>query len=180
RTMRNSTIGTDVRQARAEFDFDSLGVGLRVDYRLTSADRAMVRPFVEAFYDRSDAVSFAEQGAAAGNLSVHMHEREGLRGTVGVQIADDYEGYGLVFRPMFDIGIVHRFLDTQSALDLYPFTGAPAFRAYSVQQDRTSYRANASLGISLGANSTLSLGYSGEVADQRSQHGVTLGFRVVW
>ncbi|WP_161965820.1 autotransporter domain-containing protein [Steroidobacter cummioxidans] len=180
RTTRNSTIRTDVRQARAEFDYDSLGVGLRVDYRLTGTDRAMVRPFVEAFYDRIDAVSFAEQGAAAGNLSVHMHEREGLRGTVGVQVADDYVGYGLVFRPMLEVGIVHQFLDTQSALDLYPFAGASAFRAYSVQQDRTSYRANASLGISLGTNSMLSFGYGGEVAAHRSQQGINLGFRVVW
>jgi len=180
RTTRASRIGAATHQAHAKFDYNSAAFGMRLDYRLTSADRALVRPFAEVFYDRIDGASFAEREGGAGNLSASIHDREGLRGTLGFQFAENYEGYGLVFRPSLEVGVVHQFLDTQSTLDLQPFGSTSSFRSHSVQLDRTSYRANASLGISLGANAGMALSYGGDVASDRSQHEVTLGFRVVW
>lgn len=180
KASRNSALGDSVLRAQASFEYDSTGVGLRADYRLTAADRALVRPFVEAFYDRIGDAHVIERGAAAGNLQLYVHEREGLRGTVGIQFADTYEGYGMLFRPSLELGVVHQFLDTQSTLDIQPFADRPAFQTYGVQNDRTSYRANAALGVSVGSNATLSLGYGGEVASDRSHHEVTLGFRVMW
>lgn len=148
-TTRNATIGTATRQAHATFDYDSMGAGLRLDYRLTSLDQPLVRPFAELFYDRIEGVAFAERDAAAGNLNARTHDRKGLRGTLGLQFADDCEGYGLVFHPSLEVGVVHQFLDTQSTLDI-AFGGTSSFRTYGVQRNRTSFRANAALGISLG------------------------------
>lgn len=124
-------------------------------------------------------MAIAEQGAP-GRIQAYVHEREGLRGTLGVQFANTCEGRGLVFRPSLDIGVVHQFLDAQSTLDVQPFADGTSFRAYGVRGDRTSYRANAALGISLGDNATMSIGYGGELASDRSLHEVAFGFRVVW
>ena len=180
RTARNARLGTTTYRARAQFDYDSYGAGLRLDYRLTDAQHPLVRPFAEVFYDRVEGIAFAEHDAGAGNLAGRIHAREGLRGTLGVQLADDYEGYGLVFRPSLELGVVHQFLDTQSTLDLQPFGLASGFRAYGVQLDRTAVKANAALDVALSRNATLTLGYGGELANDRAQHEVSLGFRVLW
>ncbi|HWK52535.1 MAG TPA: hypothetical protein VNR40_21720, partial [Steroidobacter sp.] len=69
---------------------------------------------------------------------------------------------------------------TQSTLDLHPFGTASTIRSYGADRNRTAFRGNASLGISVGANSTLTVAYGGEVANDRSQHEINLGFRVMW
>jgi autotransporter-associated beta strand protein len=180
RTQRSVLFGSESQAARASFDSDSYGVGARISYRLTEETRALVRPFAELFYDRIEGARFAERDAGAGNLAVRIHDREGLRGTAGLQLAEQYEGHGHVFRPALEIGVAHQFEDTQSTLDVQPFSGGEFFRAQSVALDRTSYVAKASLGISLGKNAGLTLGYSGELADDHSHHEASLGVRIAW
>jgi fibronectin-binding autotransporter adhesin len=180
RTRRQVVIGTMSEQARAQFDSDSYGIGARLGYRLTSEASPLVRPFAEIFYDRIDGAQFSERDAGLGNLSVRIQDREGLRGTVGLQLANDYEGYGHVFRPSIELGVAHQFQDNQSTLDVQPFAGEESFRTYGVAMDRTAYLAKASLGVSLGASTALSIGYSGEIADDHTQHEANLGVRIVW
>jgi outer membrane autotransporter protein len=139
-----------------------------------------VRPYIEAFYDHIEATEFTETGAGAGNLSARVHGRDGLRGTVGLQLADDFEGYGRVFRPALELGVAHQFEDVRSTLELQPFSNAPAFRTYGAALDRTSYIARASLNVSLGNNASVALGYGGELSDDYSQHEGNLSFRVAW
>lgn len=176
-TSRHVAIGNTTQQARAQFDSDSYGAGLRLGYRLTSEVQPLVQPFAEVFYDRVDGASFTERAAGAG---VRLQDREGLRGTLGVQLANSYEGYGQVWRPSLELGAVHQFEDTQSTLEIQPLANSPSFRAYGTELDRTSYVANASLGVSLGTNASLLLGYSGEVAEDYSRHEISLSFRVAW
>jgi fibronectin-binding autotransporter adhesin len=179
-TRRTVLLGGTPQQARADFDSDSFGVGVRVGYRVTSESAPLVRPFVEAFYDHLERTQFSETDAGAGNLSANVHGRDGLRGTVGLQLADNFEGYGRVFRPALELGVAHQFADVRSTLDLQPFSAAPAFRTYGPALDRTSYLARASLNVSLGDNASVALGYGGELADDYSQHEGNLNFRIAW
>jgi fibronectin-binding autotransporter adhesin len=179
-TRRNVQVGGTSQQARADFDGDSYGLGVRFGYRLTGEQGPLVRPFVEAFYDHQNATDFSETGADSGNLSARVHSRDGIRGTLGVQLADNFEGYGRVFRPALELGVAHQFGDVRSMLDLQPFSDAPSFRTYGPAMDRTAYLARASLNVSLGENASVALGYGGEVADDYSQHEGNLSFRVAW
>jgi outer membrane autotransporter protein len=179
-TQRTVLVGGTAQQARAEFNTDSYGVGVRLGYRLTSEAGPLVRPFVEAFYDHLDGAEVGETGADAGDLNAHVHGRDGLRGTVGLQLADNFEGYGRVFRPALELGVAHQFADVRSTLDLQPFSDAPAFRTYGPAVDRTAYIARASLNVSLGANASVALGYGGEIADDYSQHEGNVNFRLAW
>jgi len=180
RTQRSVLLASVPQVARASFDSDSYGVGGRISYRLTQETHALVRPFAELFYDRIEGTRFMERNAGAGNLAVRIHDRDGLRGTAGLQLAERYEGYGQVFRPALEVGVAHQFEDAQSTLDVQPFAGGDFFRTQSVALDRTSYIAKASLGISLGKNAGLTLGYSGELADDHSHHEANLGVRIAW
>jgi outer membrane autotransporter protein len=178
KTARRSTVGDSVQYARTEFDTDSYGFGMRLDYRVTAADQPVVRPFLEAHYERIGDTGFSEKGSDI-QLAGVIHERESLRGIVGVRIANDYEGYGVMFRPSFEFAVVQQFLDVQTTMDVQSFDGA-AFRSHGARQDRTSYRLNAQLGIATGSNTQVIVGYGGELAEDRSQHEVNLGFRVMW
>jgi subtilase-type serine protease len=173
-------LGATPQQARADFDGDSYGASVRLGYRLTSDAGPLVRPYIEAFYDHIEGTEFAETGAGAGNLSARVHGRDGLRGTVGLQLADDFEGYGQVFRPTLELGVAHQFEDVRSTIDLQPFSNAPAFRTYGAALDRTSYIARASLNVSLGNNASVAIGYGGELSDDYSQHEGNLSLRVAW
>lgn len=179
-TRRNVLVGTATQQARADFDSNSHGLGARLGYRLTSEAAPLVRPFIEAFYDHVESTDFAERDAGDGNLSARVHGRDGLRGTLGLQLAESFEGYGRVFRPALEIGVVRQFGDVRSVLDLQPFSDAAAFRTYGPSLDRTAYTARASLNVSLGTNADLLLGYGGELADDYSQHEANLSFRIAW
>jgi outer membrane autotransporter protein len=177
---RNVSIGGTRRQARADFDSDSYGAAIRLSYRLTSEAGPMVRPFIEAFYDHIDSTRFSERNAGEANSSARLHDRDGLRGTLGLQLADNFEGYGQVFRPALELGVTHQFEDARSTLDLQPFSGMSSFRTYGPALDRTAYIARASLSMSLGKNASMALGYGGEFADDYSQHEGNLSFRVAW
>ncbi len=179
-TRRNVLVGASSQQARADFDTDSYGAGIRLSYRVTSEAGPLVRPFIEAFYDHIDGAEFSERDAGEGNLSGRVHGRDGLRGTLGLQLADNFEGYGQVFRPALEVGVAHQFEDDRSTLDLQPFSNMPAFRTSGPALDRTAYIARASLNVSLGANASMALGYGGEFADDYSQHGGNLSFHMAW
>jgi uncharacterized protein with beta-barrel porin domain len=179
-THRSVLVGSTRQEARADFDSDSYGAAIRLSYRVTSEAGPLVLPFVEAFYDHVDDTRFTERNAGDGNLSARVHDRDGLRGTLGLQLADDFEGYGRVFRPALELGIAHQFEDARSTLDLQPFSGMSSFRTYGPALDRTAYIAHASLNVSLGANASIALGYGGEFADDYSQNEGNLSVRVAW
>jgi subtilase-type serine protease len=179
-TRRSVLVGSTAQQARGEFDGDSYGASARLGYRLTGDAGPLVRPYIEAFYDHVEATGFTETGAGAGNLSARVHGRDGLRGTLGLQLADDFEGYGRVFRPALDVGVAHQFDDVRSTLDLQPFDNAAAFRTYGPALDRTSYLARVSLNVSLGTNASAAFGYGGELSNDYSQHEGNLSFRIAW
>jgi outer membrane autotransporter protein len=121
-----------------------------------------------------------ETGAGEGDLAADVHGRNELRGTLGLQLADSFEGYGWVFRPALEAGVAHQFTDVRSTIDLQPFSDAPGFRTYGPALDRTSYIARASLNVSLGKNASVALGYGGELSDHYSQHEANVSFQVVW
>ncbi|MBM0106344.1 autotransporter domain-containing protein [Steroidobacter sp. S1-65] len=179
-TRRSVLVGSTRQEARADFDSDSYGAAIRLGYRMTSEAGPLVRPFIEAFYDHTEDARFSERNAGEGNMSAHIHDRDGLRGTLGLQLADSYEGYGQVFRPALEIGVAHQFEDARSTLDLQPFSGMPSFRTHGPALDRTAYIARASLNVSLSANASLALGYGGEFADDYSQNEGNLSIRVAW
>jgi outer membrane autotransporter protein len=179
-TRRSVLVGSIRQEARADFDSDSYGAGIRLGYRVTSETGPLVQPFIEAFYDHIEGTRFSERNGGEGNLSARVHGRDGLRGTLGLQLAEDFEGYGKVFRPGLTIGVAHQFEDDRSTLDLRPFSGMSSFRTYGPALDRTAYIARASLNVSLGANASISLGYGGEIAEDYSQHEGNLTFRMAW
>ncbi len=179
-TRRNVFVGATRQQAREDFDSDSYGVGIRASYRLTGDAGPLVRPYIEALYDHIDAADFSERNAGEGNLAGHVHSRDGLRGTVGMQLADTFEGYGRLFRPALDIGVTHQFEDDRSRIELRPFSDTPAFRTVGPALDRTSYIARASLTLSLSENAAVALGYGGEFADNYEQLEGNLNIRIAW
>jgi len=179
-TRRNVQVDGITQRARANFDSNSYGAGVRVGYRASGDAGPLVRPFVEAFYDHIKGTELSESGAGDGSLSGRLHGRDGLRGTLGLQLADDFAAYGRVFRPALEMGVVHQFADVRSTLDLQPFSDASAFRTYGPALDRTAYVARASLDVSLGTNASVALGYGGELSDDYSQHEANLSFHIVW
>lgn len=179
-TRRDVTVGSTRQQARADFDSDSYGAGIRVSYRLTNEAGPLVRPFIEAFYDHIEATDFSERNAGDGNLAGRVHERDGLRGTLGVQLAHTFEGSGLAFRPALDLGVTHQFEDDRSRIDLRPFSNMPVFGTVGPALDRTAYIARVSLNVSLGENASVALGYGGEFADDYEQQDGNLSFRIAW
>jgi uncharacterized protein with beta-barrel porin domain len=179
-TRRDVMVGSTRQQARADFDSNSYGAGIRASYGLTDEAGLLVRPFVEAFYDHIEATDFSERNGGDGNLAGRVHERDGLRGTLGMQLAHTFAGYGHVFRPALDLGVTHQFEDDRSRIDLRPFSDMPAFRTVGPALDRTAYIARASLNVSLGQNASVALGYGGEFADDYEQQDGNLTFRIAW
>ena len=179
-THREVQVDSATEDAHASFGADSYGTGVRVGYRLTSDAGPLVRPFIEALYDHLHGAEVHETGAGEGDLAADVHGRNELRGTLGLQLADSFEGNGWVFRPALEAGVAHQFTDVRSAIDLQPFSDAPGFRTYGPALDRTSYVARASLNVSLGKNASIALGYGGELSDQYSQHEANLSFQVAW
>jgi autotransporter-associated beta strand protein len=179
-TRRNVQVGGITEQARAKFDSDSYGAGVRIGYRVTGDAGPLVRPFIEALFDHIEGAELSETGAGDGDLSAHVHGRDGMRGTLGVQFADDFDVYGRVLRPALEMGVAHEFADVRSTIDLQPFSDASAFRTYGPELDRTAYIARASLNVSLGKNASVALGYGGEVSDSASQHEANLSFQMTW
>ncbi|MFC4310350.1 autotransporter domain-containing protein [Steroidobacter flavus] len=179
-TARNVQIGLGTQQPRAEFDTDSYGVGARLGYRLMSESSLLVRPFVEVIYDHLEGATIAERDGGAGNLSARLHDRDGLRGALGLQLAENFEGFGQTFRPVLELGVTRQFEDVRSTLDLQPGNSADGFRTYGAALDRTAVVGNISLAVALGANATVSLGYGRERADNYSQHEGNLNFRIAW
>ena len=179
-TQRRVAVGAGTANAEADLDSDTYGVGTRVGYRLTGETRPLIRPFAELFLDQIDGASFGEHGAGARDVSVRIHDRQGLRGTAGVQLGNEYKGFGRTFRPALEVGIAHQFADDRSTLEVRPSEGGEAFRAHSVALDRTSYVAKASVMAALSSNAAVSIGYGGEVSSEYAQHEANIGVRIVW
>ncbi|HWK73523.1 MAG TPA: autotransporter domain-containing protein, partial [Povalibacter sp.] len=175
---RRATVGSDVRSARASFSSGTIGAGGRLDWRFGGETGPLVQPYLEAFYDRTGSASFVESGAAM-NLAVHARAREGLRGTLGVLVADDYEGYGHVFRPSLQVGVAHQFLDTYSEMDVR-LGGQMPLRVRGVALERTSLALKAELAMSLGRSASVSIGYGGELAENFAQHQFNVRAQIAW
>jgi len=175
---RRATVGSDVRHARASFSSDTIGAGGRLDWRFGGETGPLVQPYLEAFYDRTGGASFVESGAAM-NLAVHARAREGLRGTLGVLLADDYEGYGRVFRPSLQVGVAHQFLDTYSEMDVR-LGGQTPLRVRGVALERTSLALKAELAMSVGRSASVSIGYGGELAENFAQHQFNVRAQIAW
>lgn len=94
-------------------------------------------------------------------------------------MADDYEGYGHVFRPSLQVGVAHQFLDTYSEMDVR-LGGQTPLRVRGVALERTSIALKAELAVSLGRSSSLSIGYGGELAENFSQHQVNARVQIAW
>jgi uncharacterized protein with beta-barrel porin domain len=180
RTRRNATLGAATTVASAKFDNDSYGAAARLSYRLTEGYAPMVRPYVEAFYHRIDGADVLERSAAGTELRMQLDDRTGLRGKVGIQFADSYEGYGVTWRPTLDLGVVRQFEDERSSIQVQPVAGTRGFQAYGSALDDTAYTADAVLNVVFNEHASLWVGYGGEVADNYSQHEVSLGVRVAW
>lgn len=180
RTRRSATLGAGTTVATAKFDNDSYGAAVRLSYRLTETYAPMVRPYIEAFYQRIDGAQVLERSAAGTELAVTVEERTGLRGKAGIQFADSYEGYGVTWRPTLDIGVLHQLEDERSSLMVQPVAGAAGFHAYGAALDKTAYAADAVLNVEFSERASVWVGYGGEVAGNYSQHEVGLGLRLAW
>jgi len=179
-TRRTVDVDNNSRQAMADFATNSYGIGTRLGYRLAGASGPSLRPFIEAFYNHLQGAHFGEGNAGAGDLTGNILDREDLRGSVGVQLAESFETNRLVFRPMIELGASHEFRDVRSTVDLQPFNDSAIFRTSGPALDRNSYLARASLDVAVAKNAAITLGYGGEFADSYSQHQGSVSFRVAW
>ncbi len=175
---RRATLGSEVRRAGASFDSDSVGFGARVDWRFGGRPHQWHSHISKRSTTATGGASFTESGAAT-NLTVSTLTREGLRGALGVRVAEDYEGYGRVFRPSLQVGVTHQFLDAFSEMDVRLGDQSP-LRVRGAALERTSLAIKSELAVSLGSSGVLAIGYGGELAEDFAQHQFNARVHVAW
>ena len=138
-------------------------------------------PYAGLSYLHSERDGFTETGAGSANLSVGDASEDSLRSTLGLRLSraittrDNHR-----ITPYLDAAYVREYLDSVSRLDAgFSVVPAAVFRIDGSDLDRDRMQLGAGVYGQWNDNTTLQLGYAGELAGSDQQHTVagTVSYR---
>ncbi len=131
-----------------------------------------VEPFAGLDYQRYHRHAYTEKGGDAA-LSVKAQTQGNWRSTLGVRLAQQYRlDHGRSLAPRLSAGWKHRHGPITHAVMQSSALGGDGFEIRSATLDRDSLLVDAGLDFKLSEDHVLGVGYTGEIADNRSLHGV--------
>lgn len=131
-----------------------------------------LEPFANLAYVATSGASFTEAGGAAG-LSVDVAAFDTTFTTLGVRLATSLPALGTVFTPSLTVGWRHAFGDTTPSATMQFLGGSTPFAISGVPIAEDSLVLGLGLSTALTTSSTLSVNYSGQLADTAAQNAFT-------
>jgi len=180
-TSRRVIVGTLQRTATADYDSRSLGFALEGGRRVFEQDDRRITPFAGLRYARLSRDGFTESGADSANLVVDSDTQESLMSRLGVHAEQGTSAGRRKLNWDVSAAWAHEFRDAMSTLNT-GFAGAPGtiFTIDGPELDRNRLQLAAGLTTDLRKDTTLRIGYDGELAGSDTRHTVSADLTVKW
>ena len=180
-TSRRVIVGTLQRTATADYDSRSLGFAVEGGRRVFEQDGWQITPFAGLRYARLHRDGFTESGAGSANLVVDSDTQESLMSRLGVHAQQDSRAGRRKLNWDVTAAWAHEFRDTVSTLNT-GFEGVPStiFTIDGPELDRNRLQLAAGLTTDLHKDTTLRIGYDGELASSDNRHTVSANLTVKW
>lgn len=175
-------VGNNISQAQADYNIDTRGMALELGQDFTLDNVVKLTPFASIQYTHLDRESFNESGAGEANLAVDDDWQESLRSLLGVKVAKSFtRTSGKQWDVDASLAWVHEFADSTANTNA-AFATAPAFHFKTAGPELNRDRAQIGLGVAtkLSHNSSIRVGYQGEIASTDQDHSAYARFQFNW
>ncbi|TCJ17138.1 autotransporter domain-containing protein [Parasulfuritortus cantonensis] len=181
-SRRSVVVGSYAETASADYDGNSLALGVEAGRLYKWGRNGTVAPFVGLGYNRFERDGFTEHGGGQADLAVAGSTDESVRSSLGLQ-------FGYAYRSDGGTGVwsslraawLHEFADTASRVTA-GFAAAPdlTFSVAGPALDRDRLQVSADVKLALSRRDWLSFAYTGEFAGSDHGHGLTFTYRREW
>ena len=181
-TSRRVTVGSLNHTAKADYDAQSLGLATEAGQTTFEQGNQRITPFIGLRYARLSRDSFSEKGAGSANLMVESETQTSLQGRIGVRVTQRSDtGSGRKLHWDASVAWARELMDTTSTLKA-GFEGAPSiiFGTDGPELDRNRVQLGMGMTTDIGKNTTLRIGYDGELAGSDQNHAASASFQVKW
>ncbi|MGL1921217.1 MAG: autotransporter-associated beta strand repeat-containing protein [Hyphomicrobiales bacterium] len=155
-------------ELKARYGFDNLVEGTDI----------VVAPFVGAGFSRSHTNAYTETGAGAFNITAGATNVNKFNSLVGVEISNKFEVEGSEFNGSLSAAWKHEFGDVSTPMNYKLAGAANAFAVQSAAIARDSLQLNATLGVQLDENSTLSFSAMADISQTSLNYGAAVSFKM--
>lgn len=179
---RSVTVGTSVNTASSDYDSVMVSSAIEVGKDIKLNLDTTLTPYVGINYSHNNRDSFTETGAGAANLTVNEQDEDSLRTTVGLRLSRDIKTKNNnTLTPSAMIAYVREHLDNVSRLEA-GFSSVPTstFRIDGSDLDRDRLQVGLGLTGQLNENTTLNVGYNGELSGSDDHHAFAATVKFVW
>jgi outer membrane autotransporter protein len=176
------TVGNSVNTATSNYDSINLGVALETGKDIKLNLDTTLTPYIGVSYSHNKRDGFIETGASTANLSVKQQDEDSLRTILGLRLSREIQTKNNeTITPAASIAYVHEHLDSQSQLEA-GFTAVPTSTFKVDGSDLDKNRLQIGLGVTsqLNRNTTLNVGYNGELASSDKYHSFAATVKFVW
>ena len=179
---RTVTVGATVNTASSDYETYHVAAAVEVGKGFALNSRTTLIPYAGLEYTHAYRESFAESGAGAANLSVQSNDIDSLRSSLGVRLSHELSTTNhTAITPYLDVAYVREYLDSVSRLEA-GFSAVPSstFRIDGADLDRDRMRLGVGVSGQLNDNTTLNVGYAGELAGSDETHSVAATINFTW
>ncbi len=181
-TSRQVTVGPLSRTASADYDSQSIGLGVEAGQTLYEQEDQRMTPFIGLHYARLRRDGFAETGAGSANLVVDSETQESLQGRLGIRAAQHRKTEsGRTLDWDVSVAWARELKDTASTL-MAGLDGASSatFNIDGPELKRNRVQLGIGLTTDIGQSTTLRFGYDGELASSHQSHTVNATLSMTW
>ena len=179
---RTVTVGTSVNTATSDYDSVNVSTAVEAGKDIKLNLDTTLTPYVGINYNHNNRDSFTETGAGTANLNVNEQDGDSLRTTIGLRLSKDIKTkHNKTITPSAMIAYVHEHLDSTSRLEA-GFSAVPTstFRIDGSDLDRDRLQLGVGVSGQLNENTTLNVGYNGELAGSDDHHSFAATVNFVW
>lgn len=179
---RTVTVGTSVSTASSDYDNVNVSTAVEAGKDITLNLSTTLTPYVGVSYSHNTRDDFTETGAGTANLSVNEQDEDSLRTTIGLRLSRDIKANNnKTITPAASIAYVREHMDSVSRMEA-AFTAVPTstFRINGSDLDRDRLQVGLGLTGQLNENTTLNVGYNGELAGSDDHHSFAATVNFVW
>ena len=179
---RRVTLGTSVSTASSDYDSVNVSTAIEAGKGIKLNLNTTLTPYVGVEYRHGTRDNFTETGAGTANLSVSEQDDDSLRTTLGLRLSRDITTQkGNRITPSAMIAYIHEHLDSTSRLEA-GFSAVPTstFRIDGSGLDRDRLQVGFGVTGQLNENTTLNVGYNGELAGSDDNHSFAATVSFVW
>ena len=161
-------------QAKADWNAWWFGAGLHTGY-LFDLSGFELTPVAGVSWLHTRTPSYEEswQGISPGGLSYASDEFDSIELQLNINAQTTFENEKFNLTPYLDLGVAYELADRQTRLET-SFVNAPlplqSFSTDSWKRNRLSFNAGAGVGLALGENVNMNLGYQGDFSEGYNYH----------